>query len=173
MSDEPSAPAQPPPDIDDPETKSLIEKLYGISIDDIRQLKNRQWDVTKWVLAANVALFIPIAIGEWQLPTCMLYAIAALSLLLGFLAGFSILKTQRSLQLTRQILERYRDRHAALKDAHACGEDPEPKKPKPWFDRPDQDSFCYDWQIWLPMLIIVLMSAVATMLAAITAQPSA
>lgn len=154
MSRDSSDPTQSLSDVADQEEKSLIEKLYGIAINDIAQLKNRQWDVTKWVLAANVALFIPIAIKEEELPTGMLCAIATLSFFLGMLAAATILKTQWSLKSTRECLEGYRTRHGGAFNAAYGGREKR------------HTSFWYDGLVWVPMLGIALISSVVTIYAA-------
>lgn len=143
-----------------PETKKLIETLYQISINDIAQLKNRQWDVTKWVLAANVGLLIPIVIGTTPPEPGILRAIAALSAGLAFLAIATILKTQCSLAATRGRQRKWRCRHRELGKANMIAG-----------KKKGHESFCYDWQVWLPMLLIALGSSCATVSAAGAALP--
>lgn len=148
-----------------PEVKEQIETLYNSSIEHIRDLKARQWEVTKWVLAANVVLLFPIVTGETAdaaAGNSVLLAIAALSLLLGALGGWTIYRTQCSLRDTRQQQRNWRRAHPELAKADRIGKvDPEPET--------GRSSLGYDYPIWLLMLGIVAASAVATIWAAIAA----
>jgi hypothetical protein len=139
--------------------KELVKFLYPISVDNIAQLKNRQWEVTKWVLAANVALFIPIAIRENELPDTLLKLIAAVSFVLAALAFSLIVSAQYSLCRERGALDRYKaDYGPPFRDI-----DPPPERFScKWFER-----HLIDFFIWAPMLAVATLSSVATIAAAL------
>jgi hypothetical protein len=140
------------------EEKRLIETLYTISIDDIRQLKNRQWDVTKWVLAANVALLIPIAIKpvEGVLPSLIVAAIVLVGGALWILAWATVLKTQASLAGTRTRQKKWRDEHSELAAAYGKGG-----------EKQNHTSFFYDFWVWFPMLAISATASLSTIMGAL------
>ena len=119
--------------------------------------------MTKWVLAANVGLLVPIVIAETPPATFVRCAITTLSLALGILAGATILKTQCSLRGRRLDQRKWRTKHPALAAADKI------VRPKDGEKSDSHYSFCNDWEIWLPMLAISLFSSAATIVATVFA----
>lgn len=161
MSSQPPEGTQPLSEEEEKQKKALIEMLYKVSVDNIAQIKNRQWEVTKWVLAANVVLFIPIAIKGNELPDILLILIFLVSLALLALVLSLFPRTQSSLKYERKELRCYKERYGCpFKQAAGFinREDEEIARERFWFD----------WLIWAPMLAVASLSSVATIAAALT-----